>query len=78
MKAKATDRLIREAVRQAIATERLTRDPVSVSTLHISFKDRTVSRDGQTYGPIEADEFMIPILTGDASFVPRRMNRLGR
>jgi hypothetical protein len=45
---------------------------VSYRIVAICFAERTVSIDGRTIGPVQADCLEFPILSGDAVFMPSR------
>ena len=44
---------------------------VTFRTMTICFSERTVDLDGRRIGPIDTDCVSLPILSGDAIFLPR-------
>lgn len=50
---------------------------VTFRNVEVCFSARTVSVNGRVIGPIEQDCLVFPILSGDAVFMPRDMERVG-
>ena len=49
---------------------------VTFRNVEVCFSARTVKVNGRTIGPVEADCLVFPILSGDAVFMPRDMERI--
>ena len=50
--------------------------PIMLRNVTVDFEARTLSVDGRHYGPIEQRAFTFPILSGDAIFVSRELERI--
>ena len=50
---------------------------VTFRNVEVDFEDRTVKVNGRLIGPVQARCLVFPILSGDAVFMPRDMERVG-
>lgn len=50
---------------------------VTFRNVEVNFPERTVTVNGRSIGPIKADCLVFPILSGDAVFMPKDLDRVG-